>query len=175
MENKKRNTATKTCMKKAVDAKKKAQKKLDQAKKNARFKEQGVKMRKLALVNCQTEFSTFKTGLSNPLTGNNFLASISLYIAPSFITSSLPVSTIRRAQAAKLEKKKAMTAASAQKLGHLTEKDKRTAKRKRISIPLPVLMELIRPNSKRKVRVMSIAAETTPLHCMRRAEADDVL
>lgn len=175
MENGKANAATKVRMKKAADAKKKAQEKLDQAKEKARSKEQGLGMRKLALANCQAEFGTFKAILSDPPTGNDFPPSTSPHIAPSSTASPLPVSAAERARTAKLKKKKAMAAASAQKLGYLTEKDKRTAKRKRTPTPPPVPMELIRPGSKRRVRVTSIAAETTPSRRIRRAEADDGL
>lgn len=172
VENGKANAATKARLKKAAEAKKKAQEKLDQAKEKAKSKEQGLGMRKLAIANRRAEFGTFKALLSDPPTGNDLPPSASSHTAPP-TASPLPISAAERARAARLEKKKALAKASAQKLGHSTGKAKEAAKRKRTPTPPPVPMELIRPGSKRRVRVTSIAAETTPSRRMRRAEADD--
>lgn len=132
-------------------------------------------MRKLVLANCRVEFGTFKVVISDLPTSNDFTPSTSPHIVFSFIVFLISVSVAKDTWAAKLKKKKAITAASAQKLGNLTQKNKRTAKWKRISTFLFILMELIKPDSKRKVRVTSIAAEIMPLRCMRRAKVDDEL
>lgn len=126
---------------------------------------------------CQAEFGTFKTIISNPLTDNDPALpigppSVAPLTASSSAASPFPVSAIHRARAVKVEKKKAIAVASAQKIGQ-TAKKNGMVKRKRTPTPLPVSMELIRPGSKRKARVTSIAAENTPSHCMRRIEAGD--
>lgn len=127
VKNGKANTATKARLKKAAEAKNKAQKKLDQAKEKVKSKKQGLGMRKLAIANRQAEFGTFKALLSNLPTGNDLFSSASSHTAcPTAF--SLPISAAKRAQAARLEKKKALAEASAQKLGHSTGKAKGAAK-----------------------------------------------
>lgn len=172
VKNGKANIATKTCLKKAAEAKNKAQEKLGQAKKKVKSKKRGLRMRKLVIANCQAEFGTFKALLSDPPTGNDLPSSASSHTTPPS-AFFLPISAAEQARAARLEKKKALAATSAQKLGHSTGKAKGAVKQKTISTLSPVLMELIRPGNKRRIRVTSIATETMPFCCMRKVEADD--
>lgn len=132
-------------------------------------------MRKLALANCWIEFGIFEVVLSDWPIGNDFTPFTSSHITPCFIISLLPVFVAEHAQAAKLEKKKTITVASAQKLGHLTKKNKKTAKREKIPTSFSVPIELIRPSSKWRVRVTSIATETMSLRYMRGVDVDDGL
>lgn len=124
---------------------------------------------------CQADFGTFKTIISDPLTNNDPTLSVGPpSVAPLAASSSAAfpflISATHRTRAAKVEKKKAIAVASAQKIGQ-TAKKNGMVKRKRTPTPLPVPMELIRPGSKRKVRVTSIAAENTPSRRMQRIEA----
>lgn len=80
VKNGKANTATKDRLKKIVDAKKKAQEKLNQAIEKAKSKKQGLRMTKLALMNCQSEFGTFKAILFDPPTCNDLFPSAPLPI-----------------------------------------------------------------------------------------------
>lgn len=126
----------------------------------------------MVIINCHVEFGTFQALLSDLPTGNNFSSSIFSYIAPP-ITFFLSVLIAKWGQTVGFEKKKAFAAASAQKLSYLIRKRKRTIKLKRTSIFFSILMELIKPNNKQKIRMTSIVAETTLLHYIRRIKIDN--
>ena len=121
MENEKRNAITRACLKIVAEAKKKAKEKLGQAKYKAKSKKQGLETRKLAIANCQVEFGTFKALLSDSSTSNDLLPSTFSHTAPP-TTSLLPVFAAEKAQAARLEKIKALVTVSAQKLDYLPRK-----------------------------------------------------
>lgn len=177
--NGKSNIATKSCLKKVADTKKKVKEKEDQAKEKAKSKNQRLEIRRLAMTNyCRAKFGTFKTIFSDLPTGNDLVLSASPHLMTFFATSLsatslFPVSVTQYARAAKVEKKKVMAVVLTQKVGQ-TAKENGMAKRKRTLTSPPVLIQLIIPESKQKVRVTSIIAENILSHHIRsRIEADD--
>lgn len=126
---------------------------------------------------CWAEFGTFKTILSNLSTSHDpALATDSLsmafFVASSSATPPLLVFVTQCAQAIKVEKKKTIVVASAQKICK-TAKGNGIAKYKKTPMSPPVLIELIGPGSKQRGRVTSITAKNTPSSCMRKIETCD--
>lgn len=136
-------------------------------------------MRKLAASNRRAQIGTFKDLLSNSPTSDDSHNNLLLHptgIIPSSHPNLLPSTTLVAAallaRQMGLQAKKAVSETLAQKLGCTSKEKAKTSKRKRTSTPPPSSMELIRPGSKRRVRVTRIAAESTPSRRMRKLKKD---
>lgn len=164
----------KTQIKKGIDIEKKVLEKREKIKENkkAKLKEDVLQMRKLVASNKKTQIGIFKTLLSDPLIGGNFhndlfpyLTRITLTLYPNLLLSA-SMATAYLTYQTNLQAKKAVLEILAQKLGRISKE--KTSKRKKTPTAPSTSIELIRPESKQKVRLIRIATESTFFRCMRR-------
>lgn len=135
----KANDATKTQIKKAADAEKKALEKKEKIKEKekAKSKEKALQMRKLAVSNRKAQIGIFKDLLSDPPTSGDFhndllphLTGITPSPHPNLLPFTTTVAATHLACQAGLQAKKAISETLAQRLGRTSKKRRRYLKEK---------------------------------------------